>query len=101
MNQDDSCKCPEGQQDFAGSCLPAVDFSTFVISMASAAMVHLGDMPEPETGRTAQNLPLAKHTIDTLAMLEEKTRGNLTREEATQLADLLGHLRMAFVRKAG
>jgi len=102
MNQDKSCgSCPDGQADYAGMCLPQVDFTTFVISLASAAMVHLGEMAEPESGRTAVSLPLAKHSIDTLAMLEEKTRGNLNASEAKQLADILGHLRMLYVRKNG
>ncbi|GFK93989.1 hypothetical protein NNJEOMEG_01827 [Fundidesulfovibrio magnetotacticus] len=100
MNQDKTCdSCPEGHADYAGMCLPQVDFTTFMISLASAAMVHLGEMPEPESGRMAASLPLAKHSIDTLAMLEEKTRGNLSDAEARQLADVLGHLRMLYVRR--
>ncbi|WP_243360099.1 DUF1844 domain-containing protein [Fundidesulfovibrio terrae] len=102
MNQDNKCgDCPDGQADYAGICLPQVEFTTFVYSLASAAMVHLGEMPEPESGQVAVNIPLAKHTIDTLAMLEEKTKGNLTADEAKQVADILGHLRMLCVRKNG
>jgi hypothetical protein len=48
--------------------LPEVTFSTFVMSLASSALVHLGEVPEPESGRTMANLPVAKHTIDILAM---------------------------------
>ena len=48
-------------------------------------MVHLGEAPEPESGSFSVNLPLAKHTIDILAMLECKTRGNLSPEEAAML----------------
>lgn len=92
--------CPEGHADFGGgSCLPMVDFTTFVFSLASSAMVHLGEMPEPESGQTGVNLPMAKHTIDTMTMLEEKTKGNLSEDEAKQLGDLLYHLRMLFVRR--
>jgi hypothetical protein len=102
MNQDKDCRtCPDGQADYDGICLPQVEFTTFVYSLASAAMVHLGEMPEPESGQVSANLPLAKHTIDTLAMLEEKTKGNLTPDEAKQVADILGHLRMLYVRKNG
>jgi hypothetical protein len=102
MIQDKQCKeCPEGQADYAGTCLPKVDFTTFVFSLASAAMVHLGETPEPESGRTVLELPLAKHSIDTLAMLEEKTRGNLTDAESRQLAAILAHLRMLYVKKNG
>lgn len=91
--------CPEGHADFGGDCLPRVDFTTFVFSLASSGMVHLGEMAEPESGQVAVSLGLAKHTVDTLAMLEEKTKGNLTDEEARQLGDLLYHLRMLYVRK--
>ena len=92
--------CPEGHADFGGgSCLPQVDFTTFVFSLASSCMVHLGDMPEPESGQTGVNLPMAKHTIDTMAMLEEKTKGNLSADEAKQLGDLLYHLRMLYLRR--
>lgn len=99
MNQNNECDvCPDGQADYAGMCLPEVDFITFVYSLASAALVHLGEMADPESGQTVASLPLAKHTIDTLAMLEEKTKGNLTDDEAKQLGDLLAHLRMLYVR---
>ncbi|MFZ5428566.1 MAG: DUF1844 domain-containing protein [Thermodesulfobacteriota bacterium] len=102
MNQEQQCRdCPEGQADYAGMCLPQVDFTTFVYSLASAAMVHLGEMPEPESGKTMPSMPMAKHSIDTLAMLEEKTRGNLSPDEAKQIGDILGHLRMLYVRKNG
>ena len=102
MTSEKECKsCPEGQADFAGMCLPKVDFITFLYSMASTAMVHLGEMPDPSSGQTVQDYPLAKHTIDTLGMLEEKTKGNLTQEESRRLAEILGHLRMLFVKKNG
>ena len=69
---------------------------------ARAAFVHLGDAPHPETGELAQsNLALAKQTIDILSMLEEKTRGNLTVEEARFLENLLTDLRLRYVTKAG
>jgi len=99
LENDAKNSCPEGHADFGGSCLPRVDFMTFVFSLASSGMMHLGEMPEPESGQINVNLPMAKHTIDTLAMLEEKTKGNLTGEEAKQLGDLLYHLRMLFVKK--
>ncbi len=61
--------------------LPKVDFITFVMSLSSSALVHLGEVSDPVTGKTDVNLELARHTIDVLSMLEEKTRGNLSREE--------------------
>jgi hypothetical protein len=78
-----------------------IDFYTFVLSLASSAFVHLGDAPHPETGEAAPpDLPLAKQTIDILAMLEEKTKGNLTPEEERFLENLLTDLRFRFVQKS-
>lgn len=77
-----------------------IDFYTFVLSLGSSAFVHLGDAPHPETGEIAEaNLLLAKQTIDILSMLAEKTRGNLTEEEARFLENLLTDLRLRYVAK--
>jgi hypothetical protein len=81
--------------------LPAgpVDFSGFLMSLASAAMMHLGE-PLPD-GRTAPvNLPHAQEMIDLLALLEAKTKGNLTPAESSLLANLLYTLRLRYVEKA-
>jgi hypothetical protein len=61
-------------------------------------MFHLGEIPHPVSGERKKDLPLAKHTIDTLAMLKEKTAGNLTEEEQRLLDGMLYDLRMAFIR---
>jgi len=68
--------------------------------VASSAMIHLGQSPSPETGKTDKSLPLAKQTIDILALLEEKTRGNLTAEESKLLSTVLYDLRMRFVQES-
>ncbi len=81
----------------AGPTLPEIDFGTFVMSLASSALVHLGEVHHPETGSAHENLALAKQTIDILGMLREKTRGNLTQEEAQLLDNLLYDLRMKYV----
>ena len=79
--------------------LPTMDFSTFVVSLATSALYHMGLVEDPETGQTAPpNLPLARQTVDTLAILEEKTVGNLEPEEARLLQSLLYDLRMHFVQ---
>ena len=79
--------------------LPQIDFSTFVLSLAASAMVQLGMAagPEGET-REAPDLPMARHTIDTLEMLAEKTRGNLDADEERLLQSVLYEVRMSFVR---
>ena len=71
-----------------------MDFSTFVISLGSSAMLHLGKGgADGATGEV--NMPLARQTIDILAMLEAKTAGNLTSEEANLLKDVLYQCRVA------
>jgi hypothetical protein len=77
-----------------------IDFTTFVLSLGSSALVHLGDIEHPEAQAAGENLALARQTIDILAMLSEKTRGNLAEEEARFLADLLAELRLRFVERS-
>ena len=80
-----------------------IDFYTFVLSLASSAFVHLGDAPHPDTGEPGvPDLGLAQQTIDILAMLKDKTKGNLTAEEEKFMEHLLTDLRLRFVtRKTG
>jgi hypothetical protein len=81
--------------------LPKPDFSGFLISLGTTAYVHLGLIAEPESGeRRPASVPLARQTIDMIELLDEKTRGNLTSEEATLLRNLLTDLRMRFVEVA-
>jgi len=79
--------------------LPRVDFSTFVLSLGTSALYHLGIVAHPETGQKVSppELALARNTIDTLELLEEKTRGNLDAQERELLESLLYELRMHFV----
>ena len=79
--------------------LPKVTFSTFVLSLGSSAMVQLGEVPDPNTGRYTENLPLAKHTIDIIAMLKDKTCKCMDQDEARLLDGLLYELRMKYVCK--
>ena len=77
---------------------PAVTFPAFVLSLVHAAATHFGDIPDPHTGRPGPaNLPAAQQIIDILAMLEQKTRGNLTVEERQLIDQVLYELRMRFV----
>ncbi len=77
--------------------LPEVTFSTFVISLASSALVSLGEVPSPATGERAPNPLMAKHTIDTLSMLEDKIRNGLSPDEKSLLASVIYELRMKYV----
>jgi hypothetical protein len=76
--------------------LPEIDFSTFVLSLGSSALIHLGEIPDPG-GTAAKDLPLAKQTIDIIAMLQEKTKGNLDAAEEHLLRSLLYDLRVKYV----
>ena len=77
---------------------PKIDFSTFVLSLGTSALFHMGLIEDPETGKPVEpNLPLARQTIDTIEMLQEKTVGNLQPEEAHLIESLLYELRMRFV----
>ncbi len=81
-----------------GADQPPVDFPSFCLSLATSALYHMGVAPHPESGEAPEkNLPLARHTVDTLEMLQRKTRGNLDEEEARLLESLLYELRMRFV----
>lgn len=79
--------------------MPAINFSTFVFSLNSSALVHLGAIADPITGNTRKELTIAKQTIDILAMLEEKTKGNLTEDESKLLSHILHDLRIQFVKE--
>jgi len=81
--------------------LPEVDFSTFIFSLNSATLVHLGIIEDPASGQKAKNLPLAKQTIDILGLLERKTRGNLSSDEEAMLRSILYDLRMIYIREKG
>lgn len=81
--------------------LPEISFSSFLFSLSSSAFVGLGVIPDPQTGKAEKNLPLAKQTIDLLALLREKTRNNLSPEEEHLFDHLLYDLRMVYVREAG
>jgi Domain of unknown function (DUF1844) len=86
---------PDQRRDAAA--LPAVDFHTFVLSLGSSALLHLGELEPPDGGKPEKDLALAKHTIDILSMLEAKTRGNLTAAEEKLMESLLYDLRLRYV----
>ncbi|MCF8041595.1 MAG: DUF1844 domain-containing protein [Desulfarculaceae bacterium] len=81
--------------------LPPVDFSGLILSLAHATMMHLGQIPGPDGQPMPPELDLARHTIDTIAMLQAKTKGNLDPEEQKLIDTALVELRMAFVQIAG
>jgi hypothetical protein len=86
----------ESDRSSAGGHLPA-NFSSFVISMGSSALMLMGEQLDPSQPAMPLNLPQAKEIIDLLSMLEEKTRGNLTSDEQVVIKDMLYALRMKFI----
>jgi hypothetical protein len=73
-------------------------FTAFVLSLASSAAIHFGDLPDPMSGASSEpNLDGASQMIEILALLEQKTKGNLTEDERLLLEQLLYELRMRFV----
>lgn len=83
--------------DFTQDAHIPANFSSFVISMGSSALMLMGEQLNPQQPSLPVNLPQAKEIIDLLSMLEEKTRGNLTSDEQGVLEDMLYALRMKFV----
>jgi hypothetical protein len=75
-------------------------FLAFVMSLATTAAVHFGDIEDPHAGQTQRNLPAAAQMIDLLAMLQQKTKGNLDAEEQQFLDQVLYELRMRYVTVA-
>ena len=83
---------PDGSME-----IPPASFQFLVSSMATQVMFAMGQIPDPNTGKAMVDLELAKHHIDMLSVLEEKTKGNLSPEEGKMLTEALHQLRMAFV----
>ena len=79
-----------------------LSFTAFVLSLASSAAIHLGDLPDPMSGRKAEpDLEGARQMIDILELLDAKTRGNLTAEERQVLEQVLYEVRMRYVSASG
>lgn len=76
-------------------------FSAFVLGLASTALIHLGVHPHPETGASVVDLTAAQQSIDVLALLQAKTKGNLTAEEEQLFTSILSDLRLRFVHQRG
>lgn len=78
--------------------LPEVSLSSLIFSLSSSALLHLGEIADPQTGEKKEDFALAKHSIDTIAMLKEKTEGNRTEEEEKFVDSILTDLRWRYVK---
>ncbi len=81
--------------------LPEINFTSFIFSLSTSALIQLGEVEDPFTQKKEKHLPLAKQTIDLIGMLKEKTKGNLTSEEEKFIDQVLFDLRMRYVKVAG
>jgi len=90
-----------GVQESDEGSLPPVDFPSFIVGLATQAMMLLGEIPDPQTGtKLAVNLQHARQTIDIISLLKEKTSGNLSPDEEKLMQDVITTLRLSFVKKA-
>ncbi len=77
--------------------LPAINFSTFIISLSTQALMHLGEIPDPLSGNVEMDISVGKQMIDIIGVLSEKTRGNLDQGEEKLMEEILFDLRMKYV----
>lgn len=89
------------QKVAAAAAGPEITFSSLIFSLSSTAFMQMGALPDPNTGKTEKDLPMAKQTIDLLGVLREKTRNNLDSEEENLFDHLLYDLRMAYIKEVG
>lgn len=96
------CGCGEGRvPDKNGGCvMPEVTFPAFVMSLNTSALYHLGEIADPASGKRVLDLDLARHAIDTLTLIQSKTKGNLTEDEGELLKNILYDIKMRFVKAA-
>jgi len=80
------------------SALPALDFATFILSLSSSVLINLGILENPITKKSEKDIKAAKQTIDLIALLKEKTSGNLTEDESKLIGDLLTELQLQYCR---
>lgn len=101
IQEEEKVEPEAAQEKIEDAPLPEINFSTFIFSLNTSALLHLGEVPDPATGKQREELVLAKQTIDVIAMLEEKSRGNLTSDEENLIKHILYDLRLRYVQKTG
>ncbi len=93
---------PEAGSDASGQKteqLPPIDFPSYILSYYTQGLVLLGEVPSPYSGKKEEDIEASRHTIDILAMLQEKTKGNLRQDEEQLLENVLYELRMKYMAK--
>nr|MBF0222013.1 DUF1844 domain-containing protein [Desulfobulbaceae bacterium] len=96
--KEEDCPCAPGMIKKDGKCvMPDVTFTSFFMALNTSALFHLGVVPDPKTGLKNVDKMMAKHTIDTMNMLQKKSVGNLTVEENDLVEKILYDLKMRYV----
>lgn len=90
-----------GEKKGPGVAFPPADFANFILSLSASALMHLGDLKNPATDKMEKDPLMAKHTIDILAMLKERTKGNLKDDESKLIENVLHDLRIRYVKAVG
>ncbi len=96
----EDCDCAEGEVagDDCKCVMPEVTFSAFIMSLNTSVLYHLGEIADPASGKTIVDLDLARHGIDTLVLIQDKSKGNLTEDEEEMLKNILYDVKMRFVK---
>ena len=96
----DDCRCDDGRvPDKHGRCvMPEVTFPAFIMSLNTSVLYHLGEIGDPATGKRQPDFDLARHGIDTLVLLEAKTKGNLEKDEEELLKNIIYDVKLRFVK---
>ena len=87
----------EAKEEERTAPLPEVNFSSFILSLSSSVLLHLGEIADPVSGEKRKNMDLAKQSIDIISMLQDKTKGNISQDEGKLIEQMLFDLRMRFV----
>ena len=97
--KDEKCRpCAPGMVKKNGKCvMPDVTFTSFFMALNTSVLYHLGEIADPATGKRQKDMMMAKHTIDTMVLLQKKTKGNLNAEEKDLVDTSLYDLKMRFV----
>jgi hypothetical protein len=91
----------EGPATQTGNAAPEIDFGNFILSLATQALIQLGEAPAPPHVQIPKDFEAARQTIDIIDMLGKKTKGNLDENEAHLVESILHNLRISYVKAAG
>ena len=102
-SREENCSCNnsdfKNKKNALSGFANEITFTSFVFSLSSSALLSMGEIADPATGKKIEDFTLAKHTIDTIVMLKEKTKGNLTVEEDKFVKAVCADLKLRYASK--